>query len=206
MAIVRGQSTMQRVISPSSSPDASPSPPPPATPPPSPGASQQVMVSIAVAQGTAESFHRGACIANLAMSLAFAQVPSQAPLLYDSSHADAPPHTMLRHSGSLHQIAEPNKPPRRYAIVELQIQQSTVTAAPLWHMRKAPLRTATETWGPYPPYRPPYRVLPRVLKRARGAGTQPPVLRPAAHSTPRARTPPPGPPWPRHPSRHAACR
>lgn len=122
MAIVRGQSTMQRVTSPSSSPDASPSPPPPATPPPSPGASQQVMVSIAVAQGTAESFHRGACIANLAMSLAFAQVPSQAPLLYDSSHADAPPHTMLRHSGSLHQIAEPNKPPRRYAIVELQIQ------------------------------------------------------------------------------------
>ena len=139
--------------------------------------------------------------------LGVSQVPSQAPLLYDSSHADAPPHTMLRHSGSLHQIAEPNKPPRRYAIVELQIQQSTVTAAPLWHMRKAPLRTATETWGPYPPYRPQYRVLlPRVLKRARGAGTQPPVLRPAAHSTPRARTPPPGPPWPRHPSRHAACR
>ena len=48
------------------------------------GENQQVMVRFAVAQGTAESFHRRACIANLAMSLAFAQVPSQAPLLYDS--------------------------------------------------------------------------------------------------------------------------
>ena len=58
--------------------------PPPAPSPTLPGANQQVMVRFAVARGTAESFHRRACFANLAMSLAFAQVPSQAPLLYDS--------------------------------------------------------------------------------------------------------------------------